>query len=289
MNMDINACTIDSIPLSDSIKTLIWRWDKIHPTISGNKYFKLVGHAQEMHQQGVRSILTFGGAYSNHLHAVAHFSFLKNYKCICIIRADEMLENDTIRDLRALNVDLHFVSREDYKRKLDSHKIQEIIQSYSDVYIIPEGGEGKAGEKGFELLKDLIPSDLTHVCISVGTGTTLKGLRKIFPQNIKMIGFTSFKNMSLQFTEKWLKENNTELLDCSEMGKFGKWKPELIDFMNNFYQKHSIPLDIVYTSKMCFKIQKLLDTNYFTEKDTILLIHTGGLQGNRSIQNNLIF
>lgn len=287
--MDINACKIESISLSHNINTQIWRWDTLHPTISGNKYFKLIGHEQEMLRKGIRTIITFGGAYSNHLHAVAHFSSLKKYTTICIIRHDDVVENDTLRDLKELNVKMHFVSREDYKMKLSSPVIQEIIRSYSDSYILPEGGEGEAGEKGFELLKNIIPQNITHICVSVGTGTTLKGLRKIVHPTIRILGFTSFKNMSLQFTENWLKENNTELIDCSNLGRFGKWKPELIAFINEFYLRYSIPLDVVYTSKMCFKVQKLIDTHYFTEHDSILLIHTGGLQGNRSIQDKLMF
>lgn len=290
--MDINQCSIDALGFFPKLPTKIWRWDKIHSTISGNKWFKLLGYEQEiLADDRYDTVITFGGAYSNHLHACAHWASLRGYKMVAIVRGEEYEDSHTptLHALKEMGVINHPVNRTSYRNRETDPIIRDIIDLYPHSYVIPEGGEGVLGEKGFQQLKQLIPEDLTHVCVSVGTGTTLKGLRQIIPTHVKILGFASFKNMDKQFPQKFRGFNNIEIIDCTCFGKFGQYNDELISFLNEFYRRTEVPLDIVYTSKMMKMIQEMNLSGYFSSEDNLLIIHTGGLQGNRALESKLVF
>lgn len=290
--MDINTISIDSFDWLPHLHTKMWRWDNLHPIISGNKWFKLLGYEEDiLSNQSFQSVITFGGPHSNHLHACAEWCNLHKKQLIAIVRGEEysVEETSTLQFLKASGAILYPVTRTDYKEKFDSSVIKQIISTHADPYVIPEGGEGSKGEYGFHVLHDQIPKDITHICLSVGTGTTLKGLRQIIPSQIPVFGFSSFKKMDNQFSFDYLRDNNVHLFDCTKWGKFGAKNDEVIHFMNDFFQKTTIKLDMVYTAKMMLKIRELYTQNVITSSDRLLIIHTGGLQGNDSVRSRLLW
>ncbi len=286
----------------------ILRLDVIHPEISGNKWFKLkenLSIAQANHQD---IILTFGGAYSNHLSATAATTKALGLKAIGIVRGTEFQNNlnPTLQFCKDNGMELFFVSREAYKQKEQEEWLQLLSEQYNNPYIIPEGGNNAAGAKGTAQIVDFIPEDATHIITSVGSGTTLQGiLNGVGGENYVVSdntnyggGFQSYKfvlGMAPMKGGKYLKENiqspqkHWDIIDDFHFGGFGKYNDELIAFMNDFYTEHQIPLDVVYTAKMMYGVQQLLFENYFPEKSKIICIHTGGLQGNNSIKERLVF
>jgi len=290
--MDISRCHIDTITYQN-VDIRVWRWDEIHPLISGNKLFKLIGFESRMRAQGLVHCLSFGGAYSNHLHAAAAWAQHNNFQLHAVIRGEELaentLQNPTLESLKNQGVKLHYVSRTAYQLKDRSPEVASILSSLPPCMIIPEGGQGPEGEVGFEILKKQCPTDVDAVIVSVGTGTTLKGLRKIFPPHIPIIGVTSFKSWEEQFSSEYLNSNNVQIWSCHDLGKFGQYTDDLIAFANDFYRDYHIPLDIVYTSKMMKKLWSFIDMGKIKLGSHILAIHTGGVQGNQSVRERLIY
>lgn len=275
----------------DRWKIHILRLDLIHPIISGNKWFKLKYNIAEALNRNCSSLLTFGGAYSNHLVATAAAAKEVGLNSIGIVRGHHAKENytSTLRDCEAMGMKLHFISREEYKKKYEQDWLSELSQKFPGTYIIPEGGNNELGMKGAEEIARFISADYTHVVVSVGSGTTFAGLRSGLPEHIKLLGFVPMKNGRYLADKLKLKKGNWELIDDYHFGGFGKWNEELLHFMNEFYQQHAVPLDMVYTGKMMYGMQKLLQQDFFPADANILCIHTGGLQGNESVKEQLCF
>jgi len=283
---------IDTIHFSAKEKSIdILRLDIVHPIISGNKWYKLRYNVEQALLQNRTTLLTFGGAYSNHLIATAAVAKELKLKSVGIVRGLYAKENltPTLQACAENNMELHFISREDYIQKEDKNWLQKIEAQFPGAYTIPEGGNNEFGKKGIEEMAAQIRSDYTHVAVSVGSGTTFSGIRNALPETIKILGFAPMKNGCYLADKLQLTKANWQLTDRYHFGGFGKWNEVLIEFMNQFYQLYKIPLDMVYTAKMFYGIKDLLEQNYFPEEARILCIHTGGLQGNACINERLCY
>lgn len=271
------------------------RLDLIDPVISGNKWYKLKYNLQYAGQKGYNTILTFGGAYSNHLIATAAAANEFGIKALGLVRGNDGGElNETLKQCAAYGMQLHFVSREDYVRKNDTAWLRSIAAQFGDPFIIPEGGANEQGRRGAGEIADLIPKSYSHVAVSVGSGTTFIGLRNALPVSQTVLGFAPMKNglyLKDEIEPFILPGQNTgwQLFDNWHFGGFGKWTDGLIEFMNAFYKTNGIPLDVVYTSKMMFGISDLFNQNFFPPEANVLCIHSGGLQGNSSIAGRLVY
>ena len=266
--------------------------DVLHPVISGNKWYKLKYNIEYALNNGYQAVLTFGGAYSNHLVATAAAAKVYGLKSIGIVRGSYTELSPTLHDCISYGMELQFVSREDYKRKTDAAWLESLIHKYNDPFIIPEGGANEQGRSGSEEIVSCIPEDITHVCVSVGTGTTFAGIRNGLPVNKMLYGYAPMKGgiylkgETIQYLKPG-QDANWQFFDDWHFGGFGKWTNELVDFMNAFYSINHIPLDMVYTAKMMFGIKEQLQSGFFPSNARVCCIHTGGLQGNSSIAHLL--
>ena len=270
------------------------RLDLLHPVISGNKWFKLrlnIAHAIE---HGFKTIVTFGGGYSNHLIATACAARMFKIPVVGIVRGKYDVLTPTLEACKAEGMELIFVSQEDYKNKHEPEWATNLVAHFDELFIIPEGGANEWGRAGAGLINRYIDDSYTHIVVSVGSGTTLIGLRNKIPDKQQIMGFAPMKQgayLNGYISDHLLPEQNRNwsLTDEFHLGGFGKWNDELLHFMNDFYRENKIPLDIVYTSKMMYGISQLLEQHYFSSCDKVLCIHSGGLQGNVSVKDKLIY
>ncbi|MDG5489951.1 1-aminocyclopropane-1-carboxylate deaminase/D-cysteine desulfhydrase [Psychroserpens sp. SPM9] len=263
----------------------------IHPFISGNKYRKLKYNFLEAKTLGKTILLTFGGAYSNHISAVAAAGKEFGFRTIGVIRGEELKNtslNPTLRFAQSCGMTLKFVTREAYKNKSDSAFISELQKEFGAFYLIPEGGTNTLAVKGCEEILTKADAKFDFICCPVGTGGTISGLINSALSHQKIIGFPALKGDFLQEEiTKFAKNKNWELITDYHFGGYAKISDELIAFMNQFKCKHTIPLDPVYTGKMMFGIYNLIDKGYFPKQSKILAIHTGGLQGVEGMNQKL--
>lgn len=269
----------------------ILRLDLLHPVVSGNKWFKLRYYIEQAQKQNKKSLVTFGGAWSNHIHATAAAGKMAGLKTIGIIRGEAPARlSTTLLQVTEMGMQLYFVSREEYRQK----PIPESID-LSAAQLIPEGGYGTTGARGAATILSLInPDDYTHICCPVGSGTMMAGLINAFRGKGCVIGISAMKNnLALESAVREMLEEPIPapvIFHDYHFGGFAKHNNTLLDFMNELYRQSGIPTDIVYTGKLCFAINDLAGKNYFPPGSKILLIHSGGLQGNRSLPNgSLIF
>lgn len=293
-----NTITIDAIKnesaLCKGIKLDILRLDKIHPVVSGNKWFKLKYYILEAKERGYTSLLTFGGAYSNHIAAAAYASRENGFRSIGIIRGEEPKEwSHTLKEAEATGMQLHFLSRALYDKYKRISDLTWVSKQFGDCYIVPEGGIGKPGIKGAtEILQGKDVSRYTHIIAAVGTGTTIGGILKSTDHQ-QIVGISSMKNNTAlageieAITGNGLPER-FHLVHDYHFGGYAKYNAELLYWMNNFYHGLKIPLDFVYTGKMMFGIFDMIESGYFPQKSNILAVHSGGLQGNRSLAPGLL-
>lgn len=268
----------------NGITVAIRREDLIHPFVSGNKFRKLKYNLLQAKVENRTTLLTFGGAFSNHIAAVAFAGKENNFKTIGIIRGDELhdkiQENPTLKFAQENGMQFEFVSRSDYSNKEKPEFIDQLKQKFGSFYLIPEGGTNDLAIKGCEEILTLEDSQFDYICCAVGTGGTISGLINSALPAQKVLGFPALKGDFLQEEIcKFAKTDNWQLITDYHFGGYGKMNLELIHFINNFLESNKIPLDPVYTSKMAFGILDLIDKNYFPANSKILMIHTGGLQG----------
>lgn len=269
----------------------VLRLDLVHPVISGNKYFKLKNYFQEAVASKASGIGTFGGAYSNHIVACAYGCKEAGIPCTGIIRGEEPASySPTLNDAKKYGMHLHFVSRQDYKDK------EKWMKTFSDLFWINEGGYGKPGAAGIaEVFKNIPDADKYNFIIcAVGTGTMMAGLMMGAQEHQQVTGISVMKN-NFSLEEKIYGllpgKNNMQpmqILYDYHFGGYAKRKPALIDYMNTIWKEHSLPLDFVYTAKTFYAMEALMQKNYFPENSNILFIHSGGLQGNRSLPENTL-
>ena len=281
-----------NIEFPNEITLHIKREDLIHPFISGNKFRKLKYNLLQAKAEKKSKLLTFGGAFSNHIAAVAYAGKENNLETIGIIRGDELeskiSENPTLTFAQNCGMKFEFVSREDYKTKATNTFIEDLKGRYGDFYLVPEGGTNSYAVKGCEEILTDEDYDFTHICCAIGTGGTISGLINSAKAHQKIIGFPALKGDFLSDDiRKFAKNSNWEVQLDYHFGGYAKINEELIRFINDFYKQTNIPLDPIYTGKMMFGILDLINKGYFPKGAKILAIHTGGLQGIEGMNNNL--
>lgn len=267
-----------------NISVFIKREDAIHPIISGNKYRKLKYNIEAAKSEGKKTLLTFGGAFSNHIAAVAEVGKVYGFKTIGVIRGEELAlkinDNTTLKYAKDCGMDFKFISRTDYRNKSNLNFIEALNQEYGDFYSIPEGGTNALAIKGCEEILTEADSGFNYICASVGTGGTFAGLINCSKHGQQLLGFSALKGGFLkEDISKFVKHNNWTLITDYHFGGYAKINIELVTFINTFKKVNKIQLDPIYTGKLLFGIQDLIAKNYFPEGSRILVIHTGGLQG----------
>lgn len=287
MNQPIN------IELPYGIKLTFKREDLLHPHISGNKFRKLKYNFLQAKEEGKDKLLTFGGAFSNHIAATAAAGKVHGLSTIGVIRGDELVdkvgENPTLSFARDCAMSLKFVNRELYRQKTDAPFLEELRSIYGDFYLVPEGGTNMLAVKGCEEILDDGDAEFTHITCAVGTGGTIAGIARSAQPGQKVLGFPALKGEGLQAEiAAFGIPANWELVTDYHFGGYGRVTEELIVFINDFFDKTGVPLDPVYTGKMVFGVIDLACKGYFPENSNILLIHTGGLQGIAGMNRELV-
>ncbi len=270
------------------ISLFIKREDLNHPDLSGNKWHKLKYNLQEARKQGKKTLLTFGGAYSNHIYAAAAAGKIFNLNTIGIIRGEEHLPlNPTLSFAKDNGMKLYYLDRTSYRQKNSPEIINHLQEKFGDFYLLPEGGTNEFAVKGCSEIIGKINIDFDYVCCPCGTGGTLAGLISGLNGKNFALGFAVLKGAS------FLKENVISLLkNCSSdsfqkwdinldyhFGGYAKMDSVLLDFVKRFTSLTKIPIEPIYTGKMLFGIYDLASKGYFKEGNVIIAIHTGGMQG----------
>jgi len=277
------------------VSVFVKREDLNHPLLSGNKYHKLKYNLDEAEKKGYKTLLTFGGAYSNHIYATAAAGKIFGLKTIGIIRGEEHLPlNPTLSFAKECGMRLFYLNRKSYRKKHEDEIINLLKDKFGDFYLIPEGGTNELAVKGCSEIINTIDIDFDYICCPCGTGGTLAGLaagiHSVFgnaDNKKKAIGFSVLKGAG------FLQENIRALLNSYLNKESGNWQINLdyhfggyakinrvlIDFINNFQSENNIPLEPVYTGKMMFGIYDLVKKGFFSKGKTIIALHTGGLQG----------
>lgn len=270
------------------------RLDEIHPLVSGNKWFKLKENISKARAAAAKGLLSFGGAYSNHLLALAAAANACGMRSVGMVRGLHGRERPTptLEECRSLGMELVYVSRETYDRKEEEAYLDQLQAQYPGIYIVPEGGDNAAGRSGAGAIAGFIPAAADLVALPVGTGTTFAGIRNVLPEHIAVLGFPVMKGGAYLLPQ--LEANilpgreNWQLEPAYHCGGFARYDQTLIDFMNLFFEEHNIPLDFVYTAKMMYGIFDRLGNGDLSGRH-IIAVHTGGLQGNRSLSHALTY
>jgi len=289
----IDPITIDPIASfsSSTIESSILRLDKLHPIVSGNKWFKLRYYIEDSMAHNASTIASFGGPYSNHLVALAFAAKENNLKSIGYVRATkEDALTPSLEEAIAYGMQLEFMGRTHFQAiKNDLLKAN---NKENAVYFIDEGGYGELGAKGAATILNEHCEDYTTIIAAVGTGTMLAGLINAAAPHQNVMGIPILKNEeSIEAEIKTLLKDSTKpfsLLHGFHQGGYAKTNPALISFMNQLWETEKIPSDIVYTGKLLYAVDSLLQENYFKEGSKILVIHSGGLQGNRSLPSGTL-
>ena len=280
-----------SLPVLDEkeVRLFIKRIDKVHPFVSGNKWFKLKYNLLEAKKQGLNTLLTFGGAYSNHIAATAFAAHEKGLKSIGIIRGEEHLPlNTTLRFAIENGMKLHYVSRSDYREKTSANFLEKLKAQFGDFYLIPEGGSNKLAIKGAAEIFDSIDNQ-DYICCAVGTGGTIAGIINASNNKQTVIGFPAIKGFEQleKDVNDWTNATNYKFINDYVGNGYAKINKDLVAFINEFNATHNIPLDAIYTGKMMMGILDLVAKDFFPKGSSILAIHTGGLQGNKGMSERL--
>ncbi|MBD2344761.1 1-aminocyclopropane-1-carboxylate deaminase/D-cysteine desulfhydrase [Anabaena subtropica] len=294
---------ISEIASSAGVEMYVLRLDLMHPLVNGNKWYKLKYNLLEAKDKGYTTLLTFGGAYSNHIFATAAAGKLLGFHTIGVIRGEEILPlNSTLNFAVKQGMQLVYVDRETYRQRNSAVLQGDLKKRFGEVFIIPEGGSNLNGVRGCTEILKTTTQVFDTVCLACGTATTLAGITLTLSSHQRVLGFPVLKNGSFlaQDINNYVKNYLTtglsvvyspptswELLCDYHFGGYAKVKNELLLFSQEFTQTHNIPLDYVYTAKMFYGVMDLLKQRYFTKGDRILLIHTGGLQGNLGMNERL--
>jgi 1-aminocyclopropane-1-carboxylate deaminase/D-cysteine desulfhydrase-like pyridoxal-dependent ACC family enzyme len=272
-----------------TIRLFIKRDDLIHPWLSGNKYRKLKYNLQFAQENGKRTIITFGGSFSNHLYATAGACSLYGFKSVGIVRGEYDSNNPTIRFCESRGMELWFVPRSTYRLKEEADIVKDIIGQYNDVYLVPEGGSNALAIYGVaEIIPEIedqlscMPSYITLAC---GTGGTTAGLLSVQNMASKIIAFSALNSDHLY--DEVIKLIPHKNIDAQKLtvnhdfhfGHYAAYNDELLQFMSDFESLTNIPLDHVYNGKALYGLFQLVEKDYFPERTTICHLHTGGLQG----------
>ena len=283
MNLPKHKIPIVEIPIRKKVRLFIKREDLTHPEISGNKYWKMFYNVKKYLEKEVseRKIITFGGAFSNHIAAAAALGKEFGIETLGIIRGDELenswQENPTLSLAHQNGMTFRFVTRETYRDK--ETLMKNLQEEFPESLVVPEGGTNENAVEGIQFMLNEETQDFDYLCSAIGTGGTISGISKFAEEYQKVLGFKAVKDESLEKRIlNFSKRQNFTIFDASD-GGFGKITDENIRFINKFYQDFGIILEPVYTGKMLRKIFELIEEDYFPENSKILAFHTGGLQG----------
>jgi len=283
-NQQVKLKEIESAGVSLWMK----REDELHPYISGNKFRKLKYNLEEATNRGYDTLVTFGGAYSNHISALAYAGKMKGFKTIGIIRGDELAmqpervkANPTLSFALNMDMKLEFVSRELYRSRHEEAFIALLRKRIGEFYLIPEGGTNALAIKGCEEILQAGDEVFDYICVAVGTGGTMTGLINSAVEGQGILGFASLKGDFLgeDIGKNTIRTENWSLVHDYHFGGYAKINEKLISFINQFYRSTTIPLDPVYTGKMMYGLVDMIRNKRFEKNSRILAIHTGGLQG----------
>ena len=271
------------------VQLFIKREDCIHPSVSGNKFRKLKYNILEAMRLGKSTLLTFGGAYSNHIAATAFAGNMAGFKTVGVIRGEELgndlnktfSKNATLEQASKNGMNFHFIDRETYRNKTSEGVIKKLLRQFGDFYLIPEGGTNELAIQGCEEILTKIDKEFNHVCVAVGSGGTISGLINAAFGHQKILGFPALRGEYLEHEISSFvgQKTNWNLIHSYHFGGYAKSNVELIRFINSFFKKTTIPLDPIYTGKMIYGILDLIKNDYFHPGSKIIAIHTGGLQG----------
>lgn len=278
------------------VELFIKREDLIHPFVSGNKFRKLKYNLRAAKEQQKETLLTFGGAFSNHIVATAIAAQLNGFKSIGIIRGEELghdltktlASNATLREAHKNGMIFKFVSRQAYREKSERPFLNQLKETYGDFYLIPEGGTNSLAIKGCEEILTKEDSKFDYICCAIGTGGTISGLINAATAHQKVIGFPALKGEFLATEiEKFTAKENWHLATSYHFGGYAKYNEVLIRFINQFSKENQIVFDPIYTGKMLFGILDLIAKDHFPVNSKIVAIHTGGLQGIEGVNKKL--
>lgn len=266
------------------------RDDLIHDAVSGNKLFKLHYYLQRLQQEKKQTLITFGGAFSNHLHATAYIGKHLAINTVGIVRAEphELTHlTPTLQDCRDWGMRLEPVSRSEYKLKQQSACVCDIAQKYPDPLWVPEGGSGVLGVRGAQLiLKDVDQSQYDVIVLACGTGTTLAGVINASEPHIHVVGIPVLKGARWMQAEveQYLNpgRDNWQLALDYHFSGYAKWNEELLGFIKHVKHEANLPLDQVYTAKALYGLVDMVKRSVIKKGSRVLFIHTGGLQGARA-------
>ncbi len=284
------------------VSVYLLRLDQIHPHVSGNKWYKLKYNLVQAVLNGASTLITFGGAWSNHLHAFSCMGRMLGMRTVAVLRGNEWQSqtNPMIEDLKAWGTEIHCISRQEYQCRNDSSYQQQWQHKYPGSYVIPEGGDNFWGVLGVSsLFSDLQQADqavvrqMHSVAVACGTGNTLVGVRLALSAKQKVIGISALKGewysdmIAQRMAAFWpLSLTNWQVFTQYHGGGFGKLSTGIKSYMQEFESASGVLLDPVYTAKLAYGIKQKINEGYFPPGHRLLLIHTGGLQGRRSLSKN---
>ena len=266
----------------------VLREDLVHPYISGNKWRKLKYNSIDFKNSGKKTLLTFGGAFSNHLIATAAFSSENGINCIGIVRGEE-INNNYLNFIQSNGMKLHFISRSEYRNKNTKEFLTDIINVLikkklindpDEVFILPEGGSNASAVLGASEIMDEIPESVDIIACACGTGATLAGISKKMLLHQKALGISVLKANGYFEKEVARLGGNLENIILNydyHFGGYAKRNKILLDFCDDFKLKTHIPIEPVYTGKLFFAINDLIKNDYFKKGTRVTLIHTGGV------------
>ncbi|MEM9867341.1 MAG: pyridoxal-phosphate dependent enzyme [Bacteroidota bacterium] len=274
------------------VRLFVKREDKIHPLLSGNKYRKLKYNLQMAKSEGHHTLLTFGGAFSNHIVATAYAGKDSGFKTIGVIRGEEWnntwKENPSLSLANRYGMKFYCISRARFQQKKDSQFLKELKKRFGSFYLIPEGGTNSLAVKGCEEILTQTDLHFDYICTCVGSGGTIAGLINSSTIHQTVLGFPALKgNFLREDIYTFVKKDNWNLISDYHFGGYAKVNKSLIQFINEFRQKTQIPLEPIYTGKMMFGIMDRIKKGFFKPSSQILAIHSGGLQGIKGMNSLL--
>ena len=267
------------------VQLFLKRDDLIHNIISGNKWRKLKYNFKAAKLGGYRTILSFGGEYSNHLHALSYAANQAGLKSIGVVRGAKKKLNSTLSFCQSQKMDFHYMDRSIYRsHKYSKQVLLELKKLFGKFYLIPEGGNNLLGIKGCQEIVTELDFDFDYICCPVGTGCTASGIISSIKSSQNFIGFCAFhksfeQNSSIKNYCNSKLSNNWQVISDNHFGGFAKINSNLIKFVRQFYLDYNIELDLIYMGKLFYSLFNLIERGYFPPKSKIVVLHTGGLQG----------
>jgi len=287
-NANVQTMSVSGLT-AKGISIDVLRLDKLHPVISGNKWFKLKYYLKDAVEKNYKTILTFGGAWSNHIIAAACAARQSGLHSIGVIRGEAPSRfSYTLLAATSYGMQLRFTNRAIYASARMSSE-SETLKEYADAYLIPEAGAGKYGIKGSMEILNLTPLNrYSHIVCCCGSGTMYTGLANALLPGQQITGITVLKGMNdlqsqLMPHIRPEKDKHCSIIGDYHFGGYAKKSPVLLKFMNWFYLETGIPTDFVYTAKLFYACIDLIAKDYFPKGSNLLVIHSGGLQGNASL------